>query len=524
MNSKILIALLFMVIGLFFWHMKASAQTVPLNMEFITNENVFYQGDPTPQPNVNYLRDAVLNIIDNSTTTLDIALYGLNSQAVVDALIEARNRGVRVRIVGHGEYATDTGYGSYYGQLQAASMPFVLSDGLGLMHNKFIIADGVNVLTGSTNFTLTGFHYNLNNVMVFHNDIRVATAYTCKFNEMFVSRRFGLNASGLCGGVFNYADGITVEILFTPNQGAQYISKLVNYIGRSDAIYGNWFGLTLDQVGTAMNNALASGTTIHAVFDATGFDGTGSEGRTLCANGANIKVENVGGKMHEKIMLFDLSDGTKVIWGGSANFSRASSTGSTTYGANDENTVIVTGANAMFDEYLSYFWRVFNELPLHTYCRVTSAENNIPACGDSADNDYDGYTDIVDFDCNEATLETCQDSRDNDGDGYFDGDDYGCWMINRLCPANPPHWLPPQVSKELLTLHWSSFEFETMIPMYEIYGSKDGKEWYQILATTSTSWQVPQDLPYQFIRLGGEGCFYAQDNTIEIKYPYVVGW
>lgn len=521
-----LIALLFFLVLAFIFASTAKAEPV-LNVEWYTNEDVFYSGDPTPQPNIEALRDVTLEVINSAISSIDMALYGLSEQSIVDALIDAHNSGISVRIVGHGDYLTHAIYGSFYRQLQTAGIPFVLSDGLGLMHNKFIIADGHTVLTGSTNFTTTGLFYNFNNIMVFRNDINIANAYTCKFNEMFIDRRFGLNASSSCGGTFTYADGVSVEVIFTPNQGEYYINELVANVQQSDEIYGNWFYMTLDQVGNAMVNALADGTTLHAVMDANGFSGSGSEGYSLCDNGANIKVENVGGKMHEKVMLFRLNDGTKVIWTGSANFSRSASIGSTTYGANDENTVVIRGYDSLFDQYMEYFWRLFNELPIHQYCKNTNAENNISACQDGHDNDHDGYFDRVDFNCDEATLETCQDGIDNDGDGYTDRDDYGCWLINKLCPPIPPTWLPPliDIKQDILLLRWSAFSEDGLIPMYQIYGSKDGEKWYQVLATTYTEWQVPKDLPYQFLMLGNAGCLdITQSDIIEIEYPFVVGF
>lgn len=520
-----LIALLFLLAFAFLLLDTGIVKAEPvLQVEWYTNEDVFYSGDPSPQPNTEALRNAVLDVINGATTSIDIALYGLSEQSIVDALVNAHLDRVTVRVVGHGEYYTHSVYGDFYRQLQDAGIDLVLSDGLGLMHNKFIVADGRTVLTGSTNFTTTGLFYNFNNIMVFPNDVNIASAYTCKFNEMFVDRRFGRNATSSCGGTFYYDGGVSVEVIFTPNQGTYYVNELVNNVMQSDEIYGNWFYMTLDEAGNAMSEAIANGATLHAVMDANGFSGTGSEGRLLCDSGANIRVENVGGKMHEKAMLFVQNDGAKVIWTGSANFSRAASVGSSTYGANDENTVIIRGYDSIFDQYIEYFWRLFNELPPHQYCRTTNAENNISACRDAHDNDHDGYFDENDFNCDEATLETCQDGIDNDGDGYKDSDDFGCWLINKLCPPSPPFWLPPEVEQDLLILRWSAFSGEGLTPLYQLYGSRDGKEWTQVLATTYTDWQVPKEFEYRFIRLGGDGCLdIPQGQILEIEYPYVVG-
>lgn len=46
------------------------------------------------------METALLTLINNASTSLDLAIYGLNRQSVIDALIAAHNRGVTVRVVG----------------------------------------------------------------------------------------------------------------------------------------------------------------------------------------------------------------------------------------------------------------------------------------------------------------------------------------------------------------------------------------------------------------------------------------
>ncbi|MEH6359590.1 MAG: phospholipase D-like domain-containing protein [Amylibacter sp.] len=45
-----------------------------------------------------------------------------------------------------------------------------------IFHQKFIVRDGVSILTGSTNFTTTGVTKNLNHVTIIH-DVKVAKEY-----------------------------------------------------------------------------------------------------------------------------------------------------------------------------------------------------------------------------------------------------------------------------------------------------------------------------------------------------------
>jgi hypothetical protein len=48
------------------------------------------------------------------------------------------------------------------------------------------------------------------------------------------------------------------------------------------------------------------------------------------------------------------------------------------------------------------------------------------------DNDYDGYVDGDDWDCDESTLATCTDGEDNDGDGDVDLDDLDCYRVRAV--------------------------------------------------------------------------------------------
>jgi len=73
-------------------------------------------------------------------------------------------------------------------------------------------------------------------------------------------------------------------------------------------------------------------------------------------------------------------------------------------------------------------------------------EDNAVACTDGHDNDGDGYTDCVDFNCNgippcaddEVGVALCTDGIDNDGDGYADCIDFGCRDLS-LCNPNEDH-------------------------------------------------------------------------------------
>lgn len=71
------------------------------------------------------MEDSLLALIDGATTGIDVALYGLNRQSVVDALIAAHNRAVTVRVVGDDDAATGD-YSSSYQALTDAGITVVV--------------------------------------------------------------------------------------------------------------------------------------------------------------------------------------------------------------------------------------------------------------------------------------------------------------------------------------------------------------------------------------------------------------
>ena len=111
----------------------------------------------------------VLSSINNASSTIDIAMFGYeNVPKLENAILNAQNkRHVKVRIV----YDLNSKNESYYiDTLKLVSkIKYTKPDNINesndkLMHNKFIIIDKKEVITGSTNFTdscINGFNSNI---------------------------------------------------------------------------------------------------------------------------------------------------------------------------------------------------------------------------------------------------------------------------------------------------------------------------------------------------------------------------
>lgn len=106
---------------------------------------------------------ALLDLLNNATNSIDVAIFGFDRASLRDALIAAHSRGVTVRVIGDDDTIADPRYGPYYQALVDAGIPVVPDILSYLQHNKFAVIDDQITWTGSTNWTDTGFTFNMNN-------------------------------------------------------------------------------------------------------------------------------------------------------------------------------------------------------------------------------------------------------------------------------------------------------------------------------------------------------------------------
>lgn len=99
----------------------------------------------------------------NRRVTLHAAVFNINDDEIIDAVIQAHQAGVEVRLLMDGRKFRP-GYHWYHGddRLLAAGVPLmgIRYAGRGAMHNKFILFDGESVATGSMNWEWGARHHN----------------------------------------------------------------------------------------------------------------------------------------------------------------------------------------------------------------------------------------------------------------------------------------------------------------------------------------------------------------------------
>ena len=102
----------------------------------------------------------IISLIDTADSSLDVEIYVFSSQDVMDALIDAKNRGVNVRVIMEKRTMSNTNQETFdYLRNNGVEVRWA-STAYKLTHSKFIIVDGKKVFVGSHNFSNSALNYN----------------------------------------------------------------------------------------------------------------------------------------------------------------------------------------------------------------------------------------------------------------------------------------------------------------------------------------------------------------------------
>lgn len=283
-------------------------------------------------PNIGDLESKTLAFINSATKSIDIAVYAINRQSVINALIARKNAGVVVRMVTETDYYNNAAYRPFYQQLETAGITVVPDVGTALMHHKFIVVDSAKVLTGSYNLT-DDQTVNDKNMIITITSTALATAYRNEFNQMFVSRLFHGSKQHISGSCT--VDGYTVQYYFSPSSGA--LNALTAAVNTANSnVYFDIFTFTSTGVADALIARKTAGVSVKGVFDAWQSQSSYCQDDRMQTAGCLIRRDLYPGLLHEKVMAIDggtTSDPIGVI--GSFNWTASADS------SNDENMLII---------------------------------------------------------------------------------------------------------------------------------------------------------------------------------------
>lgn len=102
----------------------------------------------------------VADLYRHATRYIYVAVYGLTSPLAVKALIEAKKRGIDVRVLTDRERVNDEKQQAAVAALRLAGIPIKVNQHDGLMHLKQVVVDDDVNVNGSMNHTTSGNRYN----------------------------------------------------------------------------------------------------------------------------------------------------------------------------------------------------------------------------------------------------------------------------------------------------------------------------------------------------------------------------
>lgn len=261
--------------------------------------------------------------------SVDIAAYEFNLPTLTQAVLDARGRGVTVRVVTD----DDDGLGDDETTLQqfvSAGIPVVTDDRSALMHNKFVILDGLTVWTGSWNYTVNDTYRNNNNALVIRSRQAVAN-YQAEFDEMFAQGRFGPSSPSTTPNVQFAQDGIPIGAYFAPEDDV--IRAIDDALSRAQrSIRFMTFSFTVDEMADILVSRAGAGVNVQGIFERTGSETEFSELTPLFCAGLQVRQDGNPFVLHHKVFIVD--DVTVIT--GSFNISDNATT------SNDENLVIIS--------------------------------------------------------------------------------------------------------------------------------------------------------------------------------------
>jgi len=135
--------------------------------------------------------DELVSLINGAKSTIDVQAYSFTSEPIIDALVNAKQRGVTVNIIldrSHLEYRNfktgkttlqpSTALKAFYN----AGIPTYIDYRYDIAHNKIMLIDLTTIVTGSFNFSYSAEHFNAENMLVIQNMPALFSRYESNFD------------------------------------------------------------------------------------------------------------------------------------------------------------------------------------------------------------------------------------------------------------------------------------------------------------------------------------------------------
>ena len=125
--------------------------------------------------------EAVVSALDGAKKTVLVQAYSFTSAPIAKALVDAKKRGVDVRVILDKSQRPERYTSATF--LANEGVPTYIDAVHAIAHNKVMVIDGDEIITGSFNFTKAAESSNAENLLVINNAPQLAARYTANWNE-----------------------------------------------------------------------------------------------------------------------------------------------------------------------------------------------------------------------------------------------------------------------------------------------------------------------------------------------------
>ncbi len=276
--------------------------------------------------------DLLIADINSAQEEILVAIYALTNDRIRDALIDAHNRGVKVKLfTDEKELFQDD-----MKVIKEAGIPVSSDeDPSALMHNKFTVIDKKIVWTGSCNYSYYAFYRNNENLVKITGS-KIAAVYAEEFSELW-NRQLIEKA---------YISDV-LEIYFSPED--DFEQRLLELISKAkDEIDFLAFAFTNRTIAEALIAKKAEGVIVKGVIDEKQNDyQKSSEYTFLKEHGIDVRLDGNKYTLHDKIFIID-----DTVVTGSYNFTQKAND------TNSENSIVVHN-RAFQERYKEEFRKIY---------------------------------------------------------------------------------------------------------------------------------------------------------------------
>jgi len=134
------------------------------------------------------IKESILKELDSATSTIDLAIHEITSLDMAQALVKAKQRSVKVRIVADSKKA----------KLRNSQINYLIHQGIpvkvlggkekGVMNHRFVVFDGKRVLIGTFDWSGTSARWNYETILII-DESEVVAIFQKEFEKLWREKR-----------------------------------------------------------------------------------------------------------------------------------------------------------------------------------------------------------------------------------------------------------------------------------------------------------------------------------------------